>query len=42
MKKGIKKIEKLMEKTIVIIILRTMEIGNNSKSTQHIEKHNKQ
>ena len=31
-----------MEKTIVIIILRTMEIGNNNKSTQHTEKHNKQ
>ena len=31
-----------MEKTIVIIILRTMEIGKINKSTQHTEKHNKQ
>ena len=41
--KGIKKlIKKIMETTTVMIIIRTMEIGNNCKSTQYRKKHNKQ
>ena len=40
-KQSIKKFIKNNETIIVSIIIRTMEIGNNSESTQYREKSNK-